>query len=259
MTMQTRSLILAITGALTLGACDKNAVQEIAAPTAGAKVKFFNFGINAPGVNFYANDAKVTAVGSTTGFEATTGVTYGNAGNGAFYSDLPAGAYTFTGKIAATIDKDLAVSRITATLESGKSYSVYMSGFYDATAKTVEGFVVTDDYPATFDYSQALVRFVNASPNSSPMTLYATNTTTNAESAVGAAAAYKSAAAFTAVPSGIYNLNARVAGSSTNVFARSNVTFLAGRVYTIGARGDATVSTTGTATNRAFLDNTLNR
>lgn len=246
-------------GALTLGACDKNAVQDITGPTTGAKVKFFNFGINAPGVNFYANADKVTAVTSATGVESTTGTTYGGVGNGGFYSDLTPGSYTFTGKIAATTDKDLAIGSVPGTLESGKSYSVYLSGFYNATAKTVEGFVVADDYPATFDYTQALVRFVNASSNSSPMTLYATNTTTLAESAVGAAVAYKSAGAFTAVPAGVYNLNARVAGSSTNVFARASVSFVAGRVYTISGRGDITLPTTGTATNRPFLDNTLNR
>ncbi len=253
---KTMALLL---GALTLGACDKNAVQDIAAPVTGAKVKFFNFGINAPGVNFYANDAKVTAISSTTGVESTSGVTYGNAGNGAFYSEVPAGAYTFTGKIAATTDKDLAVSRITGTVEAGKAYSVIMSGFYDATAKSVEGFVVPDDYSGTIDYTQAYVRFVNASPNSSPMTLYATNTTTNVEQAVGSAVSYKQAGAFVPVPFGIYNLNTRVAGSATNVFQRTAVSFISGRVYTITGRGDVTLSTTGTATNRPFLDNTLNR
>lgn len=259
MTMQTRSLILVVAGALTLGGCDKNAVQEISAPTTGARVKFFNFGVNAPGVNFYANDAKVTAIGSSSGTEATTGVTYGNAGNGAFYSDLTPGTYTFSGRIAATTDKDLAVARITGAVESGKAYSVYLSGFYDATSKTVEGFVVADEFSATFDYTQAYVRFVNASPNSNSMTMYVTNTTTNAESAVGATVAYKSAGAFTPIAPGVYNLNTRAAGSSANVFSRTAVSFNGGRVYTITARGDATVSTTGTATNRAFLDNTLNR
>jgi hypothetical protein len=253
---KTMALLL---GALTLSACDKNAVQEITAPSTGAKVKFFNFGINAPGVNFYANDAKVTAVTSATGVESTNGTAYGSAANGGFYSDLTPGAYTFTGKIAATTDKDLVVSRVTGTLETAKSYSVYLSGFYDATAKTVEGFVVADDYPATFDYTQALVRFVNASPNSSPMTLFATNTTTSTESPVGTDVAYKSAGKFVAVPAGVYNLNARTAGSATNVFTRAAVSFIAGRVYTITGRGDITLPTTGTATNRPFLDNTLNR
>jgi FAD/FMN-containing dehydrogenase len=49
------------------------------------------------------------------------------------------------------------------------------------------------------------------------------------------------------------------AGVATPVFARTAVSFLAGRVYTITARGDATIATTGTAVNRAFLDNSVNR
>lgn len=257
--MKTLTTMALLVGAVALSGCDKNAVQDITAPTTGGRVKFFNFGINAPSVNFYANDAKITAVTSATGVEAVTGVSYGSAGNGGFYSDVASGSYTFTGKIAATVDKDLVVARVTGTVEAGKAYSVYLSGFYDATAKSVEGFVVADGYPESFDYTQALVRFVNASPNASPMTLYATNTTTMAESAVGGAVGYKTGGTFAAVPAGVYNLNARVAGSSTNLFARTSVSFVAGRVYTVSARGDATLSTTGTATNRAFLDNTLNR
>ncbi len=255
-TYKTMALLL---GALTLGACDKNAVQDITEPATGSRVKFFNFGINAPAVNFYANDAKVTAITSATGVESTNGVAFGSVGNGGFYSAITPGSYTFTGKIAAATDKDLVVSRVTGTIAADKAYSVYLSGFYDATAKTVEGFVVEDAVPAAFDYTQALVRFVNASPNAAAVTLYATNTTTSTEVPVGAAVAYKAAGTFTALPAGVYNLNARVAGSNTNTFARTAVSFVAGRVYTITARGDATVATTGTATNRAFLDNTLNR
>lgn len=257
--MKTITTMALLAGALALGGCEKNAVQDITAPTTGGRVKFFNFGINAPAVNFYANDAKVTAITSATGVESTSGVAYGSAGNGGFYSDLAPGSYAYTGRIAATVDKDVVVGRVTGTVETGKAYSVYLSGFYDATAKTVEGFVVADEVPAAFDYSQALVRFVNASPNSSPMTLFATNTTTSTESPVGAAVAYKSAGAFTAVPAGVYNLNTRVAGSATNVFTRTSVSFVAGRIYTVTGRGDITLPTTGTATNRPFLDNTLNR
>jgi len=38
----------------------------------------------------------------------------------------------------------------------------------------------------------------------------------------------------------------------------AGVSFIGGRVYTIGARGDITITST-TATNRPFLDNTANR
>lgn len=162
------------------------------------------------------------------------------------------------GKIAAATDKDLAISNLPATLEDGKSYSFYQSGFYDATAKSVDAFIVEDAFVPQIDYSVAYVRFVHAISNANPMTLYARNTTTGDSVAVGAEVSYKSAGAFTALPQGVYDLRTRYAGVSTNAISRTGVSFLAGRVYTIGARGDITVTST-TATNRPFLDNTANR
>jgi len=263
------SILLA---AAVLAGCGEVAVQNITGPIASARVKFFNFGINAPGVNFYAGSAKMTAISATTcaaitatsdpkclttGVESTTGVAYGGVGLGGFYSSLAPGQYDLTAKIAATVDKDLVVSKVAAAIADGKLYSFYMSGFYDATAKNAEGFVVEDALP-DFDFTQAYVRFVNASPNSQPMTLYAKNTTTTNEVAVGAAVAYKAGGAFTAVPAGVYDLSTRLAGSTANAITRTAVSFVAGRVYTIGARGDMTITST-TATNRPFLDNTANR
>ena len=241
-----------------LSSCDKTAVQELTGPVAGARIRFFNFGVNAPSVNFYANDTKVTAILSGTGTEATTGVAYGGVGSGGFYSAVDPGQYTLAGKISATVDKDLAISTLTATLEDGKNYSFFMSGFYNTTSKTVDGFIVEDEFPAEFDYTQAHVRFVNAISNSQPMTLYGKNTATQLEAAIGSSVAYKSAGAFTAVAPGTYDLATRLAGVTTNAIARTGVSFSAGKVYTIGARGDMTVTST-TATTRPFLDNTANR
>lgn len=239
-------------------ACDKNAVQDITGTVAAARIKFFHFGVNAPGVNFYANDTKMTAITSATGTESTTGTVYGGVGAGGFYTGIIPGQYAFKGKIAATTDKDLAVASVSATIADGKNYSFYMSGFYDATAKTVDGFLVEDPFVAEFDYANAYVRFVNAISNANPMTLYVKNTTTGVELALGAVVAYKAAGGFMAVPGGVYDLSARYAGATTNAIARTAVSFVAGKVYTIGARGDITVTST-TATNRPFLDNTANR
>lgn len=258
MAMTTFRSIAMLLCAVALVSCDKNAVQDITGTLPGARIKFFHFGVNAPGVYFYANDAKMTALLSTTGVESVTGTVYGGVGSGGFYSAIAPGQYTLAAKIAATTDKDLAISTASATLADGKAYSYYISGFYNTTAKTVEGFVVEDPVDATIDYTVAYVRFVNAISNSNPMTLYAKNTTTLAEVPVGGLVAYKAAGAYTALPNGVYDLSARVSGSSTNAIARTAVSFSAGRVYSISARGDITV-TSATATNRPFLDNTTNR
>jgi hypothetical protein len=248
-------------------------VQDITAPLPenSARVKFFNFGVNAPGVNFYANNTKVTAISSTTctvltdanrdlclttGAESTTGTVFGAAAAGGFYAAIDPGQYTLSGKIAAATDKDLAISNLPATLEEGKSYSFYQSGFYNTTAKTVDAFIVEDALVPQIDFAVAYVRFVHAISNANAMTLYAWHTVDSVEVAVGPEVAYKSAGAFTALPAGVYDLRNRYTGVSTNAITRTGVSFLAGRVYTVGARGDITV-TSGTAA--PFLDNTANR
>jgi hypothetical protein len=241
-----------------LNACDKDAVQELTGPVAGSYIRFFNFGVNAPSVNFYANDAKLTAIQSTTGTESTLGVAYGAVGTGGFYSAVDPGQYALTGRISATTDKDLTISTVNTTLEDGKKYSYYISGFYNTTAKTADAFVVDDVYPNEIDFSIAHVRFVNAISNASPMTLYVKNTATTTEAAAGSAVAYKSGGTFAVVQPGVYDLSTRLAGQTTNAIARTAVSFSGGKVYTISARGDMTVTST-TATNRPFLDNTANR
>lgn len=259
-----------------LGACnyEKNAVQDILAPEAGSRIRFFNFGVNSPGVYFYANDTKITAVSSTactpptnpacttTGIEPTTGTGYGGVGLAGLYSALAPGQYTFTGRIAATTDKDLPISTVAAPLADGTYYSFYQSGFYDAVTKRVDAFVVADPIPAEIDFTVAHVRFVHAISNANPMTLYATNTAAPGETAIGGEIAYKSAGPFVALPNGTYNLATRYAGVTTNALTRTGVGFVAGRVYTITARGDITVAPTTTgcaAANRTCLDNTVNR
>ncbi len=264
-----RSILLALLAAL-LPACEENAVLEIAGPPAGgASVKFFNFAPGAPGVNFYANDTKVTAVSTTAcvtltetnevqcttvGAESTTGVGYGGSANGVsgWYSDIAPGQYTFSGRIAAAQDKNLAISDLQATIAPGATYSYYLSGIYDTAAKTADSFIVEDPIPAV-DHSVAYVRFVNAVSNTEPMTLHATNRETQAELAVGGTTAYRSAGAFTSLEPGSYDLATRHAGSDESVITRTNVGFNAGRVYTITARGDITVAST------VALDNTANR
>jgi len=252
-------IVAVLVTAAVAAACDENAVQVLPSTALQtSRVKFFNFGVNAPGVNFYANDVKMTAILSATGSEATTGVVYGGVGNGGAYSSIAPGSYTMTGRIAATTDKDLPIGTISTTIADGTFYSLYLSGFYNTTAKTIDGFVVEDAYPADVDYSVARVRFVHAIANANPLTLYAANTTTFDTLVVDAAAAYKSGGVYAALPPGVYNLFARYPDSTANKIVRTAVTLTGGRVYTVGARGDITITST-TAVNRPFLDNTANQ
>ena len=266
-----RSYLTLLLAAVTLSACEKTAVGVIDDPAAGngANVKFFNFSVGSPQVNFFVNDKKVTAISATGcyllddtnrtqclagGIESTTGVAYGSAGNGAsaWYSDVTPGQATLSSKIAATTDKNLAIANLQTNVEARKFYSYYLSGIYNTTAKTSEAFIVEDVMPPE-DFNVAYVRFVNASSTTQPMTLFVTNRTTSAETAVGGLVAYKSGGVFVAVPVGSYDLRTRVAGSTTNVFTRDQISFAAGRAYTITARGNTATAST------MLLDNTANR
>ena len=73
------------------------------------------------------------------------------------------------------------------------------------------------------------------------MTLSVTNTTGGTATAVGGAVAYKGAGAFVKLTPGVYDLATRTAGATSDAITRAAVSFVAGRTYTMTARGDITV------------------
>ena len=244
--------------AAALSACghDANQVLATSAP-APSQVKFFNFGVGAPGVNFYANNTKMTAIGSATGTESTTGTTYGSAGAGGAYTTIAPGQYDLSGKIAAATDKDLAISHVNATLAAGKKYSFYQSGFYSSATKTVDSFLIEDKIPPVpSDTSITYVRFVNAISNSTPLTLYAKNPDSGAEVVIGGSTAYKGATEFVPITGGFFTLIARDANGADKI-VREGVNLNQRGIFSITARGDFTITST-TATNRPQLDATFN-
>ncbi len=260
--------IPALLGAAMLAACSKDGVQNITAPVSGARVKFFNFGVTAPGVNFYANTQKVTAISSTlcqppadttkvcqtTGLESTTGVAYGAAGSNGLYSAIAPGQTTLAGKIAAAVDKDLAIGTVSTSLEDGKYYSFFMSGIYDATAKKVDAFVVEDVLPPIDN--NTYVRFVNAIPNSGSVTLFVTPSG-GTETAISSALPYKGVGSFVKIGTGgIGDLTLRASAGSPVLATRAAASFVGGHAYTITARGDGTSTVTAT---KPALDYTGNR
>lgn len=252
------SLAVLLAAAL-LASCGESGFQYPSAPLASARVKFHNFSPSSVGVDFFANDAKVTAISSsactnpstaadstacsTTGVESTVGTKYGRVASGGLYDAIAPGQYTLAAKIAA---EDATVSSVSQTIADGKYYSFFMSGVYDATANTADAFVVEDDIPA-LDFSVAYVRSVNAvSDGTGDLNLFVTNAETKTETAIGGPVAYKAAGSFVSVPPGTYSLAERYTGSSDDVISRAAVSLVGGHVYTITARGStATASTLG--------------
>lgn len=274
--MRIHNSFIALLGAVALVACGDKAERDITGPvTTTSAIRFFNFSVGAPTVQFFANDQQVTATTSAScqgaknppvtatdstclakGIQSATGVAYGGVAAGGLYTGIDAGQYTFTGRQMSSGGPTTVISTVPTTIESGKFYSYYQGGFYNSGTKTTDAFVVEDVLPTTIDWSKVLVRFVNAIGNSQPMTLVAVDSL-GAETALGGPVAYKTAGAFTALAPTSYDLHARAADGSDKI-VRLFVTFVAGHVYTITARGDMTV-TSSTATNRPYLDNTANQ
>lgn len=273
--MRLHRLVTALLSVVALAACEKNAVRDLTGPLPTARIKFFNFGLNSPAVHFYAGDRKISAsltglcsaaknppvtandsLCLTLGRESTAGIAYGDAASSGLYSGIDPGQYTFAARLAS--NQSTVVSSIPTTIENGKAYSYYQSGLYNATTKTADGFIIEDNFPSTIDWSVSLVRFVNAISNAQPLTLSVINTETAQEVAIGTGTAYKTGSAFVSLPPGTYDLRVRSAGSTTSQILRTNVSFEPGRVYTIAARGDMTV-TSPTATNRPLLEFSRNR
>jgi hypothetical protein len=253
---------------LLLAGCEKGGPQDILGTLPSSRVKFFNFGVNTPGVNFYAGNQKMTAISSTTGAESTIGTAQGAGGANGLYTGVDAGQLALSARIAAATDKDLPIATITQNVESGKAYSFYLSGIYNPTTKSVDAFVLEDPFAPDADYEGTSIRFVNAISNSQPLQLVLRNATSGVEAPVGGPVAYKSGTQFIKFEGvtnlavfigGSVDLHVRAAGSSTTLFTRTAVGFGRGRSATVTARGDMTLVTSTTSANRPQLDVTSNR
>jgi hypothetical protein len=263
------SSVAVLVSAALLGACEKNAVQDITAPIGGgAFIRFQNYAVGSPQVNFYANTQKITGVTassctpapttpnpacSTTGVEATTGVAYGGSANAANYSMLAPGQYTFSSKIAAATDNGLATSSSAATLAEGKFYTYFSSGIYNTTSKSADAFIVEDILPTSFDYTKTYLRVVNASSNAPTISVTAKNQTSGQVVTVATNVPYKSASEFATFAPGLSDVTVTF-GTVTAVF--TGVNFIGGHVLTLALTGDATSTV---AANALTLRSVYNR
>ena len=206
------SSTLLIAGAsIILGSCGKE--DNIVNPAKTfAKVMVVHASPNAPAVDLLVDNSKVNTTGL--GFPNNTG-----------YLNVESGKRNIkvnpTGTMTSVIAADLDFTR-------DKYYSIFA---VDSVAK-IAPLVITDDLstPAT---GKAHVRFVHLSPNAPAVDV----AVASSGAVVFGNKKFKEYTNYTPLDAGDYNLDVRVAGTSTVALVLPKITLEAGKIYTVFAKG----------------------
>jgi hypothetical protein len=166
---------------------------------------------DAPGVDLLIDNSKVNSAALT--FPANTGYLQVETGTRNVKVNV-------TGTSTTVINADLA-------LEEGKNYSVFA---VNAVAN-IEPLVLVDDLTAPAS-GKAHVRFVHLSPNAPPV-----DVALDGSDVVFENTAFKGSTAFKPLDAGPYDLEVRVAGTTTVALDLPSITLQAGKIYTVFAKG----------------------
>ena len=176
-----------------------------------AKVLVTHSSPDAPGVDLLVDGSKQNS--SALNYPNNTG-----------YLQVESGARNIkvnaTGTSTTVINADL-------TLEKDKNYSVFA---IDSVSR-ISALVVADDLttPAS---GKAHVRFIHLSPNAPAVDVAVTG-----GGVVFGNKSFKDYTAFTPLDAGTYNLEVRVAGTSTVALPLPGIALQAGKIYTVFAKG----------------------
>lgn len=190
----------------SLSSCEKEETKTF------ANVLVAHASPNAPGVDLLVDGAKQNSAALT-------------FPNNTSYLKVEAGARNIkvnvTGTSTTVINADL-------TLEKDKNYSVFA---VDSVSK-ISAIVLADDLTAPAS-GKAHVRFVHLSPNAPAVDV----AVASSGAVVFGNKAFKEYTAFTPLDAGSYNLDVRVAGTSTVALVLPTITLEAGKIYTVFAKG----------------------
>jgi len=190
----------------SLSSCEKEETKTY------ANVLVTHASPNAPGVDLLVDGSKQNSSALT--FPNNTG-----------YLKVESGARNIkvnvTGTSTTVINADL-------NLEENKNYSVFA---VDSVSK-ISAVVLADDLTAPAS-GKAHVRFVHLSPNAPAVDV----AVASSGAVVFGNKAFKEYTAFTPLDAGSYNLDVRVAGTSTVALVLPTITLEAGKIYTVFAKG----------------------
>lgn len=196
---------------LTFSSCKKDEIVDITTPIETANVLVTHASPNAPGVDLLIDGVKKNASALT--FPANTG-----------YLSVTTGTRNIKVNVSGTsntvINADLALAK-------DQHYSIFA---VDSVSK-ISAVVLTDDLTAPAS-GKAHVRFVHLSPNAPAVDVAVTG-----GGVVFGNKSFKEFTAFTPLDAGTYNLEVRVAGTSTVALPLPGIVLTAGKIYTVYAKG----------------------
>lgn len=191
-------------------ACSEDESPVMPVPTETSLVKVVHASPDAPGVDLLV-DNKVAGTNLT--FPNNTGYLKVNSGTRNVKVNV-------TGSSTTVIEANL-------PLMANKNYSVFAVN----SVSNIEAIVLEDDLTAPAS-GKAHVRFIHLSPDAPSVDITLTDGTV-----VFGDFQFKEASAFSPLNAGTYDLQARVAGTSTVALNLPGIQLEAGKIYTVFAKG----------------------
>lgn len=269
MKFNTMQFVLSILALLIVNSCKEGYTfpDVVRAPSKEhGQVRFYNFVINGPQVEFYANGVKSTSRVSTTGQQASTGLGYGATHPNIGYVEIPAGenilieaitppTYLIPANNVNNYGQNLlAASLIVPKIEALKTYSIYLCGYWDKVAQKGNAFIIDEVMPGV-DTASTFIRFVNSgTEQAGPLRFAVTNTRDTLVGTIGIAeeVPFAKGSPFVAVPYGTYDLKLYTATGDSLI--RRGIALSPDRVHTFALRGDILAKTPA-----PWIDNIQNR
>ncbi len=207
-----KKIKLTFLGLMTISLALVSCKEEETPAADTAKVNVVHASPDAPGVDLLVDGTKVNT--SALSFPDNTG-----------YLTVNAGARNFKVNVSGT---STTVIDVTPTLTKNANYTVFA---VDSVSK-ISPLLLTDDLTAPAS-GKAHVRFVHLSPNAPAVDV----AVASSGAVVFANKSFKEYTAFTPLDAGSYNLDVRVAGTSTVALVLPTITLQAGKIYTVFAKG----------------------
>ncbi|UKJ07252.1 DUF4397 domain-containing protein [Solitalea lacus] len=227
-----------IAGVFVNTSCKKDGIIDRAESVNGnALLKIYHLSPDAPTLNFYANNQKITAVGPNTA-GAEQGIAFSSIFPGKEYFALPAGTSAFKAVVPAssTVLPGAVLNLGSAEFKANSRYSVFVIGKMSE-ASTL---IIEDDVNVP-DPTKAYIRFISTIPTEQKLdvTYTQTNVTPNVKGTVFSSASYKEIKGFQPIePSGVYTLTLDTTATTGKVLGTfKDFVPVAGRKYTLISTG----------------------